>query len=405
MKILIIQPWIRLGGAEWVSVRLTRELVEMGNEARLVALFLEPEGLPSDYAKVEYVMPNRFIRALISRSRLMFYLLGVPMLFLLVLSHSKGVDLLNPHNFPASWVASLVGALRGIPTLWTCNEPPSRITGRQARHIGIGEMIGWSVASGPLDRFFVRHISAIHVLSEKTQSEVESRYHRGSTVIRSSVDWSFLDRSCTDDMARKYGIRGRFILLTVGKLHPQKNHMLCLQALPDVIRQIDDALLVIVGDGPMRRPLQELARDLKISDHVLFLGRVPSQDLPGLYRACNVLLLPALNQSWGLTPFEALCAKRISIVSDDSGAAEVLGREDIGVVAKPEPSEFARSIIQVHSDPEKYDALARDGYAYVVNYLNPRLFAEQFLDLAIRTQRHGVRTSGPRWLESERQGS
>ena len=119
-----------------------------------------------------------------------------------------------------------------------------------------------------------------------------------------------------------------------------------------------------------------------ITDHVLFVGHVPFQELADIYAASNLNLLPARNQSWGLTPFEALCVDRISIVSSDSGAAEIIRAEGIGLVCEPSPRGIARRILEVHCAPRKFSQLARRGHAYVERELTSTRFAERFAELA-----------------------
>jgi glycosyltransferase involved in cell wall biosynthesis len=361
---------------------LASELIELGEDVSVVALFVEPDGLPDECQRIPYVLPNHFFQEMCSRSKAAFFLLGPFILFWLLMRNAQGTDLLNPHNFPASWIAVLVGSLRGIPVLWTCNEPPTRISWKDAKSVGIGDFLGWWVASGPLDRLIVKQISAIHVLSEKTRQEVMDRYQRDSTVLRTGVDWEHLHPASRVDAVTKYALEDRFVLLTVGKLHPQKNQVLCLETLRDLVWRISNAVLLVVGEGPMLHELRNMARAMGIEQYVRFLGRVPLVDLCALYGASDTVLFPALNQSWGLTPFEALCARRVTVVCADSGAAEVLGTMGIGLVAEPTPSAFAACVMQIHERPGRFADMASAGRDYVVRNLTPRVFATRFLGLA-----------------------
>jgi glycosyltransferase involved in cell wall biosynthesis len=71
--------------------------------------------------------------------------------------------------------------------------------------------------------------------------------------------------------------------------------------------------IIIVGDGPSKPFLVKEARDLGIGDKVLFVGGVPHDNLREYYSSCDVFLSPALSESWGLTPLEAMaCEARYS---------------------------------------------------------------------------------------------
>ena len=58
-----------------------------------------------------------------------------------------------------------------------------------------------------------------------------------------------------------------------------------------------DATLTIVGDGPARRNLEKLARELGISDQVIWRGKVSRQELLGMYGAHHAFLFPSLHDA------------------------------------------------------------------------------------------------------------
>ncbi|MFV2044815.1 MAG: glycosyltransferase family 4 protein [Anaerolineales bacterium] len=377
MNILILQPWIRVGGAELVSVYLARSLMEQGHDPHIAAVFVDMEDMPGEAAEVSYILPASRLSNLCSRNRVAFLLLGPLALFLISLKASAVADVLNPHNFPSHWIAAVVGWIRRIPVVWTCNEPPEDISARDIRSIGLADYLGWLLASSPLDRIFVRGITAIHVLSERVREEVNERYGRESRIISAGVNFNTFLSGSAENAKSKYELDGHFVLLAVGKLHPQKNHIACIEALSMVRPYLPDPVFLIAGDGPMRQELERAATQLNIADAVKFLGRVSMSDLADLYAVCDINLFPALNQSWGLTPFEALVAGSISIVSSDSGAAEVFERIPVGVVAEPDAASLAEAILRIYKSPEEYSDSVLKGRDYVQANLTNAVYAER----------------------------
>jgi glycosyltransferase involved in cell wall biosynthesis len=372
MKVLIIQPWIRLGGAELVSVQLAYHLQQRGHTALIACTFLNLAEMPHQARAVEYVLPPRWLARWCERSRLFFLLFGPWILLALVWQRAREVDLLNPHNFPAAWIASLVGAFHRLPVVWTCNEPPTRAPWQ----VGLGDVVGWMIASSWLDKFWVRRLDAICVPSRKTQTQVRARYAREAVVIPFGVDGRLIEST-----AKPARAEDKFVLVCVGKLHPQKNQIVCLEALKRILPEIPNALLLLAGAGPMLKSYQTLATRLGIADHVQFLGFVSNQKLRDLYQACAINLFPSLDQSWGLTPFEALGAERVSIVSSDSGAAEVFAQEKLGLVCAPTAEAFAEAIRQIHRDPLPYQQMAAKGKEYTTRQLTWSRYAESVLSL------------------------
>ena len=387
MRILIINPWIRLGGAEAICVSLANKLRGLGHEARIATLYVDLENMPVSAPLEAFVLPPRPISQLCRKSRVAFFLIGPIALLALVLVHGKKFQVLNPHNFPSHWVAAVVSLLSRVPVLWTCNEPPERLKFHDIARVGMLEYLGWLVASSPIDRLLVRKISHIQVLSRRVQTQIAELYRRDSTIIRLGVEPLSHDQAHST-VVSDYELDGKFNLIVVGRLHPQKNQTACVLALNAVLPSIPNALLVVVGEGPMKRPLVRLAHGLGIEEHVRFLGSVTANELGALYAASQVNLLAAVNQSWGLTPFEALSVGVVSVVSSSSGAAEVIGEQRIGIVAEPDPAAFAQRILEVHSDPERYRNVAARGHKYVAESMTHAAHAKRFLSLTEQVVGH-----------------
>ena len=381
MKVLIIQSWIRVGGAELISIHLAHQLQDRGHEARIACTFLDAAGLPSEAGEVEYLLPAPWLARCCMESRLFFLLFGPWLLLATVWKQSQRVDILNPHNFPAVWVAVVVGALRHLPVVWTCNEPPEPLAWRDAIKVGLGDFVGWWLASSWIDRLLVQRAASVYVPSEMTRRQVRARYGIDSNVIRLGINSLFFERRGKNGLAKRLDLDSKFVLLSVGKLHPQKNQLLCIEALRRVLTQIPNAVLVLAGDGPMAQEWAAEAVRNGIAAHVRFLGRRNPLEVRELYAICDVNLFPPTNQSWGLTPFEALCAGKVSIVSNDCGAAEVLSEQGIGLVCDPTPEAFARKILEIHKNPGLYRAIARKGRRFVVENLTWSQYAERVLGL------------------------
>ncbi len=93
--------------------------------------------------------------------------------------------------------------------------------------------------------------------------------------------------------------------------------------------------LLIVGEGDLRPVYQDLARELKIYDHVIFLARVSDLDLPCYYYLADTVVLPSLTkaEAFGLVLAEAESFGKPVIASDLPGVRGVVG--EAGLLAKP----------------------------------------------------------------------
>jgi glycosyltransferase involved in cell wall biosynthesis len=121
----------------------------------------------------------------------------------------------------------------------------------------------------------------------------------------------------------------RPLMLVVGQLIERKG----LDLLLGSIKRLQDRGLVfttrVIGSGPRRRSLEDLANRLELSN-VEFLGGISVDDLPAQYRAADVLVFPTLKDVWGLVANEALLCGTPVICSRYAGCAEdLLDADDI----------------------------------------------------------------------------
>lgn len=102
----------------------------------------------------------------------------------------------------------------------------------------------------------------------------------------------------------------RKILLTVGNLEPVKGHKYLVEAIGSITGQRKDIFCVIVGTGSQRRALEKQIRSAGLSEFVMLAGNKPHKDIPIWISACDIFVLPSLNEGNPTVMFEALgCGK------------------------------------------------------------------------------------------------
>lgn len=107
-----------------------------------------------------------------------------------------------------------------------------------------------------------------------------------------------------------------------GRLAPEKNLSMLIRAFHNVQSTNPDAWqLLIVGDGPERELLENLARNLNLPDKILFAGGFPWYKVPEWLAKSDVLILPSKSEPWGLVVNEAMTCGMPVLVSDKCGCA------------------------------------------------------------------------------------
>jgi 1,2-diacylglycerol 3-alpha-glucosyltransferase len=181
-------------------------------------------------------------------------------------------------------------------------------------------------------------------------------------VIPTGVD---LDRFHPDidgsAVRERYGLLGKKVILHLGRIAWEKNIDLVLRGFTRLLRREPEAVLVMVGEGPAKEHLQELAHELNVGDKVLFTGFVPDDELPQFYAACDVLTLASKFETQGLVILEAMAlGKPVSGIR--YRAVEELIREgENGELFNETPQSWASATLRLLKDPDRYreGALAR----------------------------------------------
>jgi len=119
-----------------------------------------------------------------------------------------------------------------------------------------------------------------------------------------------------------------FTLLAVGHLVPVKAQDLIIGALP----LLPGVRLVLAGDGPDRSKLEHLARELKVSERVTFLGAVPQAQLRTHYGAADALVLASSREGWANVLLEAMACGTPVVASRVYGTPEVVAAPEAGVL-------------------------------------------------------------------------
>lgn len=123
------------------------------------------------------------------------------------------------------------------------------------------------------------------------------------------------------------GLSNELVVGHVGRFVHVKNHKFLIEIFHELLKQRADAVLLLIGDGPLRKETEMLAGQLEISDHVRFLGQ--RADIGRLYQAMDLFLLPSFYEGLAVVCVEAQTASLPCLVSDQvSRETDLLGGMD-----------------------------------------------------------------------------
>ena len=147
------------------------------------------------------------------------------------------------------------------------------------------------------------------------------------TSLRNGVDLQLFQPVERDAVRARLGLNG-FTLLAVGHLVPVKAQQLAVAALAE----LPDVRLLIAGNGPNRDMLENLARELKVTDRLSMLGALPQSQLRDYYGAADALVLPSEREGWANVLLEAMACGTPVIASRVWGTPEVVAAPEAGLL-------------------------------------------------------------------------
>ncbi len=143
------------------------------------------------------------------------------------------------------------------------------------------------------------------------------------------------------------GIYDEPLLVTVKRLHPVAGHADLLRAMRSVLDAGTRAHLLLIGDGPLRASLEQLAADLDLGRQVRFLGTVPNARVARYLAAADLFVLPSRLESWGTVMLEALACGTPVVATPTAGAVEVmrLFPRDVRVADGRDPAALTAAMV------------------------------------------------------------
>jgi phosphatidylinositol alpha-1,6-mannosyltransferase len=188
-------------------------------------------------------------------------------------------------------------------------------------------------------------------------------------LISNGVDLSkFTPRPKRADLLARYGLAGRKVLLTVGRLYERKGMDRVIASLPRVLAQLDDISYLLVGDGPYRPALEDLAGRFGVRDNVIFAGNVADSELVDHYALADVFIMANREmpdgdtEGFGLVFLEANACAIPVVAGVSGGSTDAVTNELNGLTVDGNDStQIAAAILRVFRDADLRQRLIASG--------------------------------------------
>lgn len=263
--------------------------------------------------------------------------------------------IIHSHDYKSNQMAALLGRAWRIPTVATQHGYTGATTALRFYEL-------W-------DRVWTRRwIDVVVALSPSSNTR---------NVIFNGVDAAVVEQASRE--ASPLAPTGDFNIIAIGRLSREKGHAILLSALAGLDRGIPWRL-ALIGDGPLRSPLQELSRTLGISERVCFHG-FRSNPLPWL-AAADMLALPSLTEQCPVVILEAMALARPVMASRTGATPSLVVAEQTGWVITPGyASDWRRCLELAWQQREQWPAMGRAARARLDADFSIAKTAEQYAAL------------------------
>lgn len=208
--------------------------------------------------------------------------------------------------------------------------------------------------------------------------------------IENGVDlgkFSNLDHT-KNETKQELGLTGRTVVGYVGRLSEGKGIQFLIKALVDLIQQKPNVSCLIVGDGEYSLQLKALAWSLGLSDKVLFTGR--RNDVPRLYSAMDIFVLPSLEEAFPMVILEAM-ATGVPVVATGVGdIPRIIEDGRTGLIVKSRSSEaLSQALTFVIENQNQAYKMARDARKIVRQNFTAEVMAKRYCIVYEEALKHG----------------
>jgi len=166
---------------------------------------------------------------------------------------------------------------------------------------------------------------------------------------------------------KELGLENKLVIGHVGRFNRQKNHAFLLEIFSNLVKKKPNSILVLIGDGSLKKQIQDDAKKLNIEEKILLLGI--RTDIPQLYQMFDFFVFPSFYEGLPVTLIEAQAAG-LKILASESITKEVSITDDIEFLSiNDTPNKWVDKILEKipYTRKDNFDLIKKNGYDIYIN--------------------------------------
>lgn len=197
------------------------------------------------------------------------------------------------------------------------------------------------------------------------------------SLILNGVDTEKFKFTKNKEIRAELGLENSYIILYVGRLARSKFVDTIIKSMPFILNELNNVKLLIIGDGPQRVELINLARSLNVYNSIIICGSKPNDEIPIFYSIADLVVCPYS----GLVLFEAMSQGKPIVAFDIEWHSEVITNMENGLLVENlNLNEFSRAIIKLLKNKGLSDKLGMRARDYALKNLDWKIIAGMYLD-------------------------
>lgn len=355
-KILQIIPSFGIGGAEKVVLDYLRHYDKTNYEMRALSLF------PSQGSNYDQIIKDENLPVI--------YLDKKPGFDFSMIKKIKNVmeeynpDIVHIHIPIVKYlIPSMIRRRKKTKFFYTIhNEPEKDAPGLE----------------GKVNRFAIKRLGLTPIALSSRMAKASDEFYKiqGTKVLGNGIDISdYVNPNVdTDQLISELNIQDCFVMGHVGRFSKQKNHEFLISILNEVVKQKDNAVLLLAGDGELKANIMSQVNELGLNDHVRFLGI--RGDVKELLKVFDAFVFPSLHEGFPITLLEAQASGVRCVISDVIDEDVILSENTIVCSLNQPASEWVQPIINPEIKSHTYYPILEFDITNVMNKLMNIYFGE-----------------------------
>ncbi len=314
-NILMLRSSIGVFGAEQVILELAKSLQRSGHTP-IIGVVENSDPL---YRELADAATRAGLPNVIFKCRRRFDLATIASIRKFV--KQKNVAVVHSHGYKADFYAFFSTLFSKAKTISTCHPWLECETSHKAK------------LYTSFDKYLLKRFSKIVAISPEINEELtlSGISQNKIRIIENGIDCSRFGDFEYGEIRRSLGISdGATIIGTIGRLSPEKGHLILLKAAKSLVKAGANINFIIVGDGESREQLENFCLDNELQQHIHFTG--VRNDIPELLAVFDIFVLPSLTEGLPMALLEAMAAGKPVIASATGSIPTVIEDGKSGIL-------------------------------------------------------------------------